>query len=410
MYSERTEKSPKLFHGISETHLHVTICDLSFVKRRDNIEHALRVTLASGDDDRGRCNIPECELCSYSELVSPRRVADVIESSPDPDEAADRIHSSSLRGIPTAAITFPQTNRCVSNIAPNNIGLVKTMQYGDLERQRDDPLGQIRLNKKAVPNACAPGQEDKAGRIGTPILELGGSRYQIESSLVTCAYKVDEVSIGNERRIPSYELLLMGLMLVRLRYSFKALRLDVPYLIIRKSLRYIRLSMIDFGMIGIGYEEKRFFVESMSNSRQKRNSRNDMKFINIKNIVLVVGNLTILILASFSCRFQTVDRYGYFLGQLKETSFRLLRSQRAPIVTAIAVVRGQPPFNYNLPKNTPFRKREALPHVRFKGLTTEAKLSRSLSLSVFRVVFEISERVVASIRKDHRDDRAAKKS
>jgi len=28
------------------------------------------------------------------------------------------------------------------------------------------------------------------------------------------------------------------------------------------------------------------------------------------------------------------------------------------IVTAIAVVRGQPPFNYNLPKNTPFRKRE----------------------------------------------------
>jgi len=28
------------------------------------------------------------------------------------------------------------------------------------------------------------------------------------------------------------------------------------------------------------------------------------------------------------------------------------------IVTAIAVVRGQPPFNYNLPKNTPFHKRE----------------------------------------------------
>ncbi|KYN45065.1 hypothetical protein ALC56_00539, partial [Trachymyrmex septentrionalis] len=111
----------------------------------------------------------------------------------------------------------------------------------------------------------------------------------------------------------------------------------------------------------------------------------------------------------------------------------ILRSQRAPIVTAIAVVRGQPPFNYNLPKNTPFRKREkekdgacpwlcnnreirgrkwrrkkfraeeyVLPHVRFKGLTKEAKLSRSLSLSVFRVVFEISERVVASIREDHR--------
>ncbi|KYM78280.1 hypothetical protein ALC53_11305 [Atta colombica] len=36
----------------------------------------------------------------------------------------------------------------------------------------------------------------------------------------------------------------------------------------------------------------------------------------------------------------------------------ILRSQRAPIVTAIAVVRGQPPFNYNLPKNTPFHKRE----------------------------------------------------
>lgn len=45
-----------------------------------------------------------------------------------------------------------------------------------------------------------------------------------------------------------------------------------------------------------------------------------------------------------------------------------------------------------------------LPHVRFKGLTTEAKLSKSLSLPAFRVVSKISERAVASIRKDHRDD------
>ncbi|KYQ52008.1 hypothetical protein ALC60_08622 [Trachymyrmex zeteki] len=57
-----------------------------------------------------------------------------------------------------------------------------------------------------------------------------------------------------------------------------------------------------------------------------------------------------------------------------------------------------------------FNSTRVLPHVRFKGLTTEAKLSRSLSLSVFRVVFEILERVVASIREDHRDDRAVKKS
>ncbi|TGZ47523.1 Uncharacterized protein DBV15_00188 [Temnothorax longispinosus] len=55
-------------------------------------------------------------------------------------------------------------------------------------------------------------------------------------------------------------------------------------------------------------------------------------------------------------------------------------------------------------------RRRILLHVRFKGLTTEAKLSRSLSLSVFRVVFEISGRVVTSIRKDHRDDRAGEKS
>ncbi|KYN17288.1 hypothetical protein ALC57_10414 [Trachymyrmex cornetzi] len=60
-------------------------------------------------------------------------------------------------------------------------------------------------------------------------------------------------------------------------------------------------------------------------------------------------------------------------------------------------------------KRKKFREYSVLPHVRFKGLTTEAKLSRSLSLSVFRVVFEISERLVASIRED-RDDRAAKKS
>lgn len=72
----------------------------------------------------------------WAALLFPARLdaADVIESGQD--EAADRIHSSSLRGEPTAAITFPQTNRRVSNIVPNNIGLVKTMQYGDLERRR----------------------------------------------------------------------------------------------------------------------------------------------------------------------------------------------------------------------------------------------------------------------------------
>jgi len=43
-----------------------------------------------------------------------------------------------------------------------------------------------RLNKKAVPNACAPVKRIKRGRIGTRIQELGGSRCQIESSLVTC--------------------------------------------------------------------------------------------------------------------------------------------------------------------------------------------------------------------------------
>lgn len=56
-----------------------------------------------------------------------------------------------------------------------------------------------RLNKKAVPNACAPGQEDKAGRIGTRIQELGGSLCQIESSLVTCAYKVSPPNMFNVR-------------------------------------------------------------------------------------------------------------------------------------------------------------------------------------------------------------------
>ncbi|KYM78279.1 hypothetical protein ALC53_11304, partial [Atta colombica] len=172
---------------------------------------------------------------------------------------------------------------------------------------------------------------------------------------------IDEISIGSERRIRSYELLLMGLMLIRLCYSFEALRLDVFLLNYKESLRYIRLSMIDFGMIGIGIpshtagnenDEIRYRLRSrhakiyyLTKQYQiivywiikcfipNAPSANGADYVDLtlidknlyfKNIVFIVANLTILILASFSCRFQTVDRYGYFLDQLKEMSFRLL--------------------------------------------------------------------------------------